>query len=455
MSDHDRLIERVAGRNPMPYLDDPPSAAWDLDIVRHEVMRRDSGMQTIKQSQKSRGTGRRRTGWQVAAAVFVAVLFVGIAIVLLFPGGDDVVEPIETSTTLRATTTSIPTTSTTEPPSSTTTLTPTTLAQPSPPLSSSPSFAFFNSSNPVTEPGAVVFDQAVWHMFYRSVSWQDAAGEGDGRNAGIGHATSADGRRWTDNGIVTTVADTGFDFPGAVGISLSSAIVLDDGTWVIYFHTFRSNESLFSGGEIGRMTAPAPIGPWTSDAEPLLLPGPDGAWDANAVAYPAVLRVGQEWWMYYDGNAGDLESVGDRAIGLAVSQDGLAWTKYDNPGTASAPYAVSDPVLTASPGEWDEWRVLDANVVATSEGFVMAYATNGVTDYKVGLAFSDDGIQWTKSMANPVYDGAQRGFTYGGATSFIDNGLGYVLIADLSDTNPGDGATTQIFTWFHEGEIRE
>lgn len=81
MSDHTHVIERVAGRNPVPNLDDPPIGAWDLDVVRSAVTERDIPMTTTDErpTQKTTPIKGRRGGWQVAVASF--------AIVLLAAGG--------------------------------------------------------------------------------------------------------------------------------------------------------------------------------------------------------------------------------------------------------------------------------------------------------------------------------------------------------------------------------
>jgi hypothetical protein len=54
------------------------------------------------------------------------------------------------------------------------------------------------------------------------------------------------------------------DVPFAeVGALVTSVLVEDDGTWVLYFsvgHFPASNPSAFA---IGRATAPDPLGPWT------------------------------------------------------------------------------------------------------------------------------------------------------------------------------------------------
>jgi predicted GH43/DUF377 family glycosyl hydrolase len=395
-----------------------------------------------------------RPAW-VATVAFVVVLIAGAGSWLLLRSGDDVVTPPTTvvpTTTIAPTTTDASTAPTTASPATTS---PPTDQQPATPFGAAPSLSSsFFTSHSITEPGAVVFHDGLWHMFYRGVEWDDAGGNpaGDGTRATIGYATSSDGRVWEDVGAIATVGEIGIPLEDTSGVRISSAMVTDEGGWELYFHTFRPGGGLFSGGVIGRMTAPAPTGPWTTEPSPLLTPGPAGSWDSAGLAYPSVLRVGDQLWMYYDGHSGDLDSVGDRAVGLAVSDDGSTWQKYDDPETTSDRLNASDPVLTTTQGSWDEHRVLDANVVLTAEGFVMTYLTNTVSNAKIGVAFSDDGITWMKSEANPVFDHDRRGFTYTGATSLIYTGDAYVLVADLAGQT-GD-TTTSVWTWAHEGPIR-
>jgi len=52
-----------------------------------------------------------------------------------------------------------------------------------------------------------------------------------------------------------------------------------------------------------------------------------------------------------------------RKIGLAYSQDGISWTKYNDPSTTSTLYADSDPVLTAGPGNWEGTDVENGNIL--------------------------------------------------------------------------------------------
>ena len=179
-------------------------------------------------------------------------------------------------------------------------------------------------------------------------------------------------------------------------------MVEKDGTWVLYFYTLTGNT--FNGpGGIGRATAPAPTGPWTIDFNPVLSPGPTGAWDDVQVNAPDVLETDSGYVMFYDARGKDTPSM----IGRATSPDGIHWTKYNDPATTEPAFAESDPVLKTSDKGWDSTRVVDPNVVKTPDGWQMIYlATTGAGkfsagDFAFGAAHSSDGIHWTKSRQSP------------------------------------------------------
>jgi predicted GH43/DUF377 family glycosyl hydrolase len=82
------------------------------------------------------------------------------------------------------------------------------------------------------------------------------------------------------------------------------------------------------------------------------------------------------------------------AIGYANSTDGLTWRKYP------------DPVLSPGPaGSWDSSLVGTGSVIWNGTLFLMWYRGANRTTFEngaVGLAFSRDGILWSKYSANPV-----------------------------------------------------
>ena len=136
----------------------------------------------------------------------------------------------------------------------------------------------------------MIYHEGKFHMFFNSFTqWPGLVK--------VGYATSTDGYHWTpatDDPILTT---NQIPFGGGKADLLLGA-VLADGTWVLYFHTV-------TGGEIGRMTAASPLGPWSMDPEPVLTKGPRGAWDQYGVSWPCVLQDESGFRMYYGGQSAE------------------------------------------------------------------------------------------------------------------------------------------------------
>jgi hypothetical protein len=218
-------------------------------------------------------------------------------------------------------------------------------------------------------------------------------------------------------------------------------IVLNDGTWVMYFHRVsRSRPSV-----IGRATASSPLGPWLVDPEPVLLPGAEDAWDENGLAWPSVVQTDDGYSMFFAGSPRGF--AGTTMIGLATSADGINWEKYDDSSTSEMPFAESDPVL--KPDEiWTTDGVDRARVVLGPEGWVMVY--QGGALIKRGLAFSQDGIEWTFHPDNPVL--TLEDFPFSGTmwdTALVHHGDAYYYYTEIGNTG-----ATDIYLAIHQGEIK-
>jgi predicted GH43/DUF377 family glycosyl hydrolase len=274
-------------------------------------------------------------------------------------------------------------------------------------------------------PGPVVEHEDVYYMFYMG---HKTEGAGVDRGA-VGYLTSPDGVFWTFENPNPLFDAAERDW-AANSIQPSSAMILEDGTWAIWFSSLIRPFGT-SGPAVGRATAPGPDGPWTVDAEPALVAGGEGAWNAKGVMHPSVIRVGAEWRMYFDGFVDDIDSERDRAIGLATSDDGLTWTLHNNPDT-DGPYALSDPVFfPGQEGAWDEFRARSPSVVEVDGRYIMTYmstwrlqpAGSGFrSDF--GYATSDDGISWTRGEGNPLIPNT-------GKFGFITDGFGSIVEGDL------------------------
>lgn len=267
-------------------------------------------------------------------------------------------------------------------------------------------------------PGAVLVDgDGTFHMFANTFTgWPGLVS--------IPHLTSTDGVAWTlaASSPAFTSEDVPFAEPGA---DVSTGFIADDGTWTLIFETVNFTDPW----AIGRATAPGPDGPWTIDAEPILVAGAEGEWDAGGLSWPSVVATDDGWAMYYAAAA--RPRTPPQGIGLATSTDGITWTKHP------------EPVL--EPGaDWDANGVDRPRVQRTDAGWLMIYAAPGTGLNDRGLARSDDGVSWTPDPANPVLtreDFPIEGNTWDTALLVHDGELRYYMEIGTA----GDGGTTDIY----------
>lgn len=222
-----------------------------------------------------------------------------------------------------------------------------------------------------TDPGAVIYHDGQFHMFRNGFrAWPGFVS--------IGYLTSEDGLTWTevsDEPVLTTD-----DVPYAEVAALASDVLVeDDGTWIMYFYTWGSTPG---GGDaatwgIGRATASDPAGTWTVDEEPVLVRGKEDSWDSGSVSAPRVVKTDDGYVMYYSGSS---DGLGTFQIGLATSEDGITWTKQE------------EPILTSPDGFYTAHQPM---VQQTPDGWIMLYR-QVLERGKMELAYavSDDGVAW-------------------------------------------------------------
>ncbi len=288
-------------------------------------------------------------------------------------------------------------------------------------------------------PGGMLHHDGQFHMFRNG--FKDWPGL-----VSVGYMTSADGLAWSEVQEAPVFSSDQVPYvEEGEGADVSSVLALDDGRWVMFFHRVSNSRPAV----IGRATADSPLGPWTVDPEPVLLPGPEGAWDEGGVAWPSVLRPPDgdpaPFLMYYAGSAA---GAGDTMIGLVTSADGITWQKHDDPETVEMPFAESDPVLTGAEELWATQGVDRARVVVAPEGWLMVYQGGALV--KRGLAYSDDGLVWTADPDNPRLGLADFPFS----ATMWDTALIYHDGVYYYYTELGSMAGTDIYLAVHEGEAR-
>jgi hypothetical protein len=206
------------------------------------------------------------------------------------------------------------------------------------------------------------------------------------------------------------------------------------------------------GDELGLGHATSPDGvEWTLDsASPVLVPGPEGAWDSEWLSPGAMTYDDGVFDLWYSGCHREFPAV-PCSVGYATSPDGSVWTKYplnpvlgvgpsgsfdgytldpgsvvfaegayrmwytamDKPsgavtiGYADSPDKTSwtrhpNPVLEPGPG-WDQWDVGNPTVVYDGSGYQMWYSgsEDGIVG-SIGYARSTNGIEWVEHHDNPV-----------------------------------------------------
>jgi len=131
--------------------------------------------------------------------------------------------------------------------------------------------------------------------------------------------------------------------------------------------------------------------------------------DSHKVECPMVIRRGGEWWMYYTGIQ-LVDGVVHKTIGRATSKDLVDWgdrrqVLERGPQGAFDFGGLSGPfVFEVDSTHADEAR---------GPSLAMIYVAFPGLGYETkpgrqGLAWSTDGIQWTRSPANPIRDIGER-----------------------------------------------
>jgi len=182
--------------------------------------------------------------------------------------------------------------------------------------------------------------------------------------------------------------------------SVGSPTVDFDGTtyrmWFVGFHKTDDPRIPYGFAErIGLATSTDGVH-WKigNGGKPVLDFGAEGKFDDASLSHPFVLRVGNQYMMWYggiDGRSGKDVEVGPahvrvEQIGLATSSDGVHWKRANN----------GNPVLKIGPkGSIDAVQATGCHVIRRGGQFVMWYgAYNGT--HTIGLATSNDGIHWKK-----------------------------------------------------------
>lgn len=125
--------------------------------------------------------------------------------------------------------------------------------------------------------------------------------------------------------------------------------------------------------------------------DPILERGGPGAPDEGGAVVPSIIRVGDEWWMWY--TAARIHPDGHQNIHLclATSPDCVHWRKHEG-----------NPVLGDDFTDGAPRSVTSRCFVRHEAGVFQMWYSFAKSDYRIRYAESLDGIEWERSPVDPV-----------------------------------------------------
>jgi hypothetical protein len=140
----------------------------------------------------------------------------------------------------------------------------------------------------------------------------------------------------------------------------------------------------------------------------VLTHGPTGSYDEVLLYYGSVIRIGDTFHMWYNGNYGPEENqIGyervNCKIGYATSRDGIHWEKPNLGLVAFNGSRDNNIVDLDAPTLWSTFAVLhDAEDPDPQRRFKAAYEASYEGKKRFCVAFSFDGLHWKAYPNNPV-----------------------------------------------------
>lgn len=246
----------------------------------------------------------------------------------------------------------------------------------------------------------VMQDNDTLKMWYSGVGWLNA--NDNCPHVRIGYAWSLDGIAWneyTSNPVLDISSDTSqFDADGIETPTVIKDLNAPVGErYKLWYAGRKSICSANNDHQLGYAYSSNGIN-WTKyTGNPVLSPGDSSSWFNGFVSSPYVLLENGIYKMLF--TAPDLffngqPTDGKGNIGYANSIDGINWNVNGTPA-----------LIAGEQNNWDSASIAEPSVVKVGNNYHLFYSALdqwNVEHFQVGYAHSMDGINWTKSLQNPV-----------------------------------------------------
>jgi len=196
------------------------------------------------------------------------------------------------------------------------------------------------------------------------------------------YATSKDGINWTKFNWVMTGTPGTWDEGGT---ARGRSIIYKNGVYHMWYAATNSNDLTTSPfWRIGYATSTDGIF-WVkqNDGSPVL--NPTTPWELNTISFPYVRDINGVYHMWYGASLGDVATQ----IVYAYSYDGINWIKPPD----------HNPVLTSSPGTFDQVAVFPSSIIMEDNILKMWYSGSDGTHWRIGYATAS--ADWLPKMTPP------------------------------------------------------
>jgi len=249
-----------------------------------------------------------------------------------------------------------------------------------------------HSSNPIYSPGKAYYP-SVLREGSTYTMWSDCAG-------GVQMATSTDGINWTTVGQTSGLLNPRHTVVKKIGNEYR--IWYDEGSDAHLYSIEAIRTATSSDGLIWEDDQPL-----TQDNTYQLITGAGTGWNRGSYGPGDVIYNpsgsdtlddtdiwNNKYVIYYMATNGNNEYVG-----LAYSADGKHWKRYGDGPVLNPCTESNDPSVG-----WDYRSVGYPTVIKDADGtWHMWFCGGPNTNYGIGYAWSNDGINWTKDATNPIF----------------------------------------------------